>query len=239
MNRHHLLTLLAAPLLASSAVTPALAAPAASPQASPQAAAPAAASCELVATGEGGDTSYTLVLEGFDPGQSVTVNGPRGSRHTRIGDEGSLQQDNARYGRYSVAFKGNRIGCLTPPRQKPDHDGGKQGKVQVTKVEVMTSSKSGTKVDCSKPNKAEFDGRISGTGKGDVPYFWTFASSSDPIETGKAHFAPGTQSVSLLKVVDLPPTVNGVSPSGYVTLHVPSANLTARSDQVTFTCTTP
>ncbi|MFE2152423.1 hypothetical protein ACFXAO_20590 [Streptomyces lavendulae] len=235
MNRHHLLTLLAAPLLASSAVTPALAAPAAAPQAAP----PAAASCELVATGEGGDTSYTLVLEGFDPGQSVTVNGPRGSRRTLIGDEGSLQQDNARYGKYSVTLKGERIGCLTPPRQNPDRGGGKQGRVQVTKVEVTTLSKSGTKVDCSKPNKAEFDGRISGTGKGDVPYFWTFASSSDPIATGKAHFDPGIQSVSLFQAVDLPPTVNGVSPSGFVTLHVPSANLTARSDQVTFTCTTP
>ncbi|MGO4462915.1 hypothetical protein AB4039_37395 [Streptomyces sp. M-16] len=49
MNRHRLLTLLAAPLLASPAATPAFAAPAAAP--------PAAASCELVATGEGGDTS--------------------------------------------------------------------------------------------------------------------------------------------------------------------------------------
>ncbi|MET8754774.1 hypothetical protein ABZW32_32465 [Streptomyces sp. NPDC004667] len=235
MNRHRLLTLLAAPLLAAPAVTPAFAAPA---PAAP-AAAPAAASCELVATGEGGDTSYTLVLEGFDPGRSVTVNGPRGSRHVQIGAEGSLQQDNARYGRYSVAFKGNRIDCLTPPRQKPDRGGGKQGKVQVTKVEITTLSKSGTAVDCSKPNRAEFDGRISGTGKGDVPYFWTFASSSDPIETGKAHFDPGIQSVSLFKAVDLPPTVNGDPQSGFVTLHVPSANLTARSDQVTFTCAKP
>ncbi|MFB0629778.1 hypothetical protein [Streptomyces sp. AB3(2024)] len=239
MNRHHLLTFLAAPLLASSAVTPAFAAPAAAP--------PAAASCELVATGEGGDTSYTLVLEGFAPNQSVTINGPRTSRPIQIGAEGSLQQDNARYGRYSVSFKetgsgsgqGNRIGCLTPPRQKQDHGGGKQGKVQVTQVSVTTLSKSGTAVDCSKPNKAEFDGKISGTGKGDVPYFWTFASSSDPIETGKAHFDPGIQSVSLFKAVDLPPTVNGDPQSGFVTLHVPSANLTARSDQVTFTCAKP
>jgi hypothetical protein len=233
MNRHHLLTLLAAPLLTSAVtLTPALAAP------------PAAASCELVATGEGQDTSYTLVLEGFAPDQSVTINGPRTSQRTQVGEEGALQQDDVRYGKYSVGFKkegsghGSRISCLTPPRQKQDHSG-KQGKVQVTKVEVFTQTKPGTVVDCSKPNKAEFDGKISGTGKGDVSYFWTFASSSDPIDPGKATFTAGTESVSLLEVVELSPTVNGASQSVFVTLHVPSANLTARSDQVTLTCAKP
>lgn len=111
--------------------------------------------------------------------------------------------------------------------------------MRVTQLSVATLTEPGTTVDCSQPNKAEFDGKISGTGKGDVPSFWTFASSSDPIESGRAHFDPGTESVSLLKVVDLQPTVNGAPQSGFVTLHVPSANLTARSDQVTLTCAKP
>lgn len=111
--------------------------------------------------------------------------------------------------------------------------------MQVTRVSVATLTKPGTTVDCSKPNRAEFDGKISGTGKGDVPYFWTFASGSDPIGSGKAHFDPGIESVSLFKVVDLPPTVNGDPQIGFVTLHVPSANLTGRSDPVTLTCAKP
>ncbi|MFD8980303.1 hypothetical protein [Streptomyces sp. NPDC059564] len=232
MNRHSLLTLLAAPLLiAPAALTPAFAAPAA---------VPAAASCELVAIGE---DSYTLVLEGFAPGQSVTINGPRTNQRVQVGQEGSLQQDDARYGKYSVGFKtggsghGNRIGCLTPPRGKHDGGGGK-GNVQVTKVEVFTLTKPGTVVDCTKPIKAEFDGKISGTGKGDVRYFWTFASSADPIQSGKVTFAPGTESHSLFVAVPLS-VVNNGSPSGFVTLHVPSANMTARSDQVTLTCAKP
>ncbi|MFF5702869.1 hypothetical protein ACFY7H_10245 [Streptomyces sp. NPDC012794] len=229
MNQHRFLTLLAAPLLASSAVlTPASAAPAA---------APAVGSCELVATGEGKDTSYDLVLEGFEPDQSVTINGPRTNQRARVDDEGALDKHDVRYGKYTVSSKGSRIGCTTPPRGQ--QDGGEQGKVKVTKVEVVTLTKPGTVVDCSKPSRAEFDGRITGTGKGDVDYYWTFASSADPYAKGKAHFEPGIQSHSLLKVVNLPATVNGVSPSVFMTLHVPSAGLSARSDQVTLTCAKP
>ncbi|MEU9038179.1 hypothetical protein AB0D45_25205 [Streptomyces sp. NPDC048352] len=227
--KHRHLTLLAAPLLISAAtLTPAFAAPAALP----------AASCELVATGEGRNTSYTLVLEGFEPGQSVTIKGPRTDQRTRVGDEGTLDKQGVRYGKYTVNSKGNRIGCITPARGEHD-GGGKQGKVKVTKVEVVTLTKPGTVVDCSKPNKAAFDGRITGTGKGDVDYYWTYASSSEPFAKGTAHFDAGTQGVSLLKVVELSPTVNGASQSVFMTLHVPSANLSARSDQVTLTCAKP
>ncbi|EFL14838.1 predicted protein [Streptomyces sp. C] len=124
---------------------------------------------------------------------------------------------------------------MTPPRQKPD--GGKQGKVQVTKVEVITLTKPGTAIDCTKPSRAEFDGKITGSGNGKVSYYWTYASSSEPFGSGTATFGPGVESVSLLKVIDFPPSVNGVSPSVFVTLHVGS--LSARSDQVTLTCAKP
>ncbi|MDK9498288.1 hypothetical protein QEZ40_003239 [Streptomyces katrae] len=227
MIRHRHLTLLAVPLLLS---------PAAAALASPASAAPLpAAACELVATGEGGSGPYTLVLEGFEPNQSVTINGPQGSRHTRVGDEGTLDKQGVRYGQYSVNAKGKRTTCLTPPREKPG--GGKQGKVQVTKVEVFTLTKPGTVVDCSKPSRAEFDGKITGSGNGKVPYYWTFASSSDPYGSGTATFGPGVASVSLLKVIDFPPSANGVSPSVFVTLHV--GDMSARSDQVTLTCAKP
>lgn len=234
MNRHRLLTLLAAPLLTSAVtLTPALAAP--------PAAAPGAASCELVATGEGQGTSYTLVLEGFAPNQSVTINGPRTSQRTQVGEEGALQQDDVRYGKYSVGFKkegsghGSRISCLTPPRQKQDHSG-KQGKVQVTKVEVLTLTKPGTVVDCTKPLKAEFDGKISGTGNGDVRYFWTFLSTTEPVQPGTVTFTPGIESHSLLVVVPVTLAGGGNPVTAFVTLHVPSANMTARSDDVTLVC---
>ncbi|AZM88922.1 MULTISPECIES: hypothetical protein [Streptomyces] len=226
MIRHRNLTLLAVPLLLSPAAA----------LASPAAAAPLpAASCELVATGEGGSGPYTLVLEGFEPNQSVTIKGPQGSQRTRVGAEGTLDRQGARYGQYTVTAKGKRTGCLTPPRQQPD--GGKQGKVQVTKVEVFTLTKPGTVVDCTKPSRAEFDGKITGSGNGKVPYYWTYASSSEPYASGTATFGPGVESVSLLKVVPLSPTVNGVSPSVFVTLHV--GNMSARSDQVTLTCAKP
>ncbi|MEU8778665.1 hypothetical protein [Streptomyces sp. NPDC048606] len=236
MNRHRHLPLLAATLLVPAlTLTPAFAAPAA--PTAPTAPALPTASCELVATGEGGSGPYTLVLEGFAPNQSVTIKGPRTDQRTRVGAEGTLDRRDVRHGQYVVTAKGERVTCLTPPRDQ--QGGGKQGKVRVTKVEVLSLTKPGTVVDCSKPTRAEFDGKISGTGKGEVRYHWTYASSSDPIDAGTATFAPGIESVSLLKVVTFPPSVNGVSPSVFVTLHVPSANMTARSAQITLTCATP
>ncbi|MCX5378662.1 hypothetical protein [Streptomyces sp. NBC_00091] len=232
MNRHRHLTLLAAPLLASSVVlAPALAAPAAS-------AALPAAFCELVpgaSGGQGGETSYDLRLSGFAPGQSVTIDGPRTNLRTRVDDQGSFDKQDVRYGKYSVSSKGGRIGCATPPREKHDGGSGKQ-KVQVTKVEVLTLTKSGTVVDCTKPVKAAFDGKITAVGKGDVRYFWTFASSNDRIGEGTVTFALGTtQSHSLLKVVELVSS-NGNLVTTFVTLHVPSANMTERSEDVSLTC---
>lgn len=135
MNRHRHLTLLAVPLLLS---------PAAVALAPPASAAPLpAASCELVAAGEAGSGPYTLVLEGFEPNQSVTIHGPNTNQRTRVDDEGTLDKQGVRYGKYSVNTQGKRIGCLTPPRGQHD-GGGKQGKVRVTKVEVIT-------LTCAKP----------------------------------------------------------------------------------------
>ncbi|MFJ3877959.1 hypothetical protein ACIPW5_10910 [Streptomyces sp. NPDC090077] len=229
MIRHRHLTLLAAPLLLSSAAVA---------FASPAPAAPRpAASCELVASGEGGGGPYTLVLEGFEPNQSVTINGPHTSRRTRVGDEGTLDQQGVGYGKYSVTSKGKRTGCLTPPGGKHD-GGGKQGKVQVTKVEVVTLTAQGTVVDCTKPSKVLFDGKITGTGVGEVPYFWTFASSPDVLSRGKAVFTPGTTGASVLLATEFV-SVNGNPPNAFVTLHVPSANMNAQSATLTLTCAKP
>ncbi|MEU9717316.1 hypothetical protein [Streptomyces sp. NPDC047976] len=231
MIRHRHLTLLAVPLLLS---------PAAAALASPASAAPLrAASCELVAAGEGGSGPYTLVLEGFEPNQSVTINGPQGSQRTRVGDDGTLDKQGVRYGQYNVNAKGKRTACLTPPREKPD-GGGKQGKVRITKAEVVVLTKQGTPVDCSQGamSRVEFDGKLTGTGKGKVPYFWTLISSNDRIAQGTAEFTGGTLTHSLLVVTNFF-SVGGSPPTGYVTLHVPSAGITVKSPELTLSCIKP
>ncbi|MCX4822646.1 hypothetical protein OG883_22650 [Streptomyces sp. NBC_01142] len=248
MNWHRSLMLLAAPLFASSvALTPALAAPVASAGAGAASAARPALFCELVPSESGepdGDTTYDLLLSGFAPRQSVKIEGPRTNFQARVDDQGKSDEKDVRYGKYSVSYKesgakqGKRIGCVTPPREKPG--GGKQ-KVKVTKVEVITLTKPGTVVDCTKPNKVEFDGKITGVGKGDVDYHWTFASSADPVDAGKVTFTLGTtQSHSILRVVEVPRAGNPTnSLSVFTTLHVPSQNLSARSEQVQLTCAKP
>lgn len=239
LNGHRLLTLLAAPLLVSSvALTPAFAA-----QSRTVAAAPASPSCKLVpdGTGEpGGDRGYDLRLSGFPANQSVRVGGPS-SFKTTVDGQGDLERQDVRYGKYNVSYKdpgGNqskRVGCTTP-REKPGS--GKQD-VKVTNVQVKTLTKPGTVVDCTKSNKAEFDGVITATGQGKVDYYWTYASSADPHSSGSVTFTPGTTSHSLLKVVDVSGMVNVTSVSVFVTLHVPDQNMSARSEQVVLTCAKP
>ncbi|MFK0044163.1 hypothetical protein ACIQU4_08645 [Streptomyces sp. NPDC090741] len=234
--------LLAAPVLASSvALTPAFAAQGRT--AGPAAArAPMAPSCELTpgsgGGNPGGNMRYDLHLRGFAPNQSVRVEG-NSSFRTTVDGAGSLDRPGVRYGTYGVGYReggskqGKRVACVTPPREKP---GSGKGNVQVTKVEVLTLTKSGTTVDCTKPPKLEFDGKITGTGQGKVRYFWTYASSADPISSGTAAFNPGTTSVSLLKVVEGSVMANTKTVSAFVTLHVPEFNMTARSENVNVTC---
>ncbi|MGE7386644.1 hypothetical protein ACQKM2_14315 [Streptomyces sp. NPDC004126] len=229
MIRHRHLTLLAVPLLLS---------PAAAALASPASAAPLpAASCELVATGEAGSGPYTLVLEGFDPNQSVTINGPNTSQRTRVGDDGTLDKQGVRYGQYSVTAKGKRTGCLTPPREK--HDGGKQGNVRVTTVVISPVTKQGTPVDCTQKSiRVAFDGRITATGKGDVSYYWTLISGSQRIGGGKVTFPGGTTTQPVPVVADFY-SVGGQPPTGYVTLHIPSADIAVKSPELTLSCVKP
>ncbi|MFD9335790.1 hypothetical protein ACFWBF_15475 [Streptomyces sp. NPDC060028] len=240
LNGHRLLTLLAAPLLVSSvALTPAFAA-----QGRTAAAAPAGPSCELVPNGTGepaGDRGYDLRLSGFPANQSVRVEGPKSSFKTTVDGQGDLDRQDVRYGKYNVSYKdhgGNqnkRVGC-TAPRENPGR--GKQD-VKVTNVEVKTLTKPGTVVDCTKSNKAEFDGSITATGQGKVDYYWTYASSADPLSSGSVTFTPGTTSHSLFKVVDVSGMANVSSVSVFVTLHVPAQNMSARSEQVVLTCAKP
>ncbi|KOU13789.1 hypothetical protein ADK52_38110 [Streptomyces sp. WM6372] len=242
--RYRGLVLLAAPLLASSvALTPAFAAQGRTAAAG-AARAPVAPSCELTPGSGGGKPGdslrYDLHLSGFAPNQSVRVEG-KSSFRTTVDGAGSLDRQGVRYGTYGVSYResgsqqGKHVSCTTPPReQKP---GSGKGSVQVTKVEVLTLTKSGSTVDCTKPPKLEFDGKITGTGQGKVRYFWTYASSADPISSGTAEFTPGTTSVSLFKVVEGSVMANTKTVSAFVTLHVPDFNMTARSENVQVTCT--
>ncbi|MFE2143073.1 hypothetical protein ACFXA3_15245 [Streptomyces sp. NPDC059456] len=229
-NRHRGPALLAASLLASSvALSPAFAAPSAAARA------PLAPSCELV---PGAKQRYDLHLSGFPAHQSVRIQG-KSSFRTVVDGQGELSRQGLRYGPYSVDYRMSgsqktwHVTCSTPPREKP---GGGKGNVKVTKVEVLTLTKNGSVVDCTKPPRLEFDGKISATGQGKVRYYWTYASSADPIDPGTARFTPGTTSVSLLKVVNGSVMANTTTVSAYVTLHVPDQNMSARSDQVTVTC---
>ncbi|MFD5510344.1 hypothetical protein [Streptomyces sp. NPDC059761] len=234
--------LLAAPVLASSvALAPAFAAQGRTAAAG-AARAPMAPSCELTpgsgGGNPGGNMRYDLHLSGFAPNQSVRVEG-KSSFRTTVDGAGSLDRQGVRYGTYGVSYReggskqGKHVACVTPPREKP---GSGKGNVQVTKVEVLTLTKSGSTVDCTEPPKLEFDGKITGTGQGKVRYFWTYASSADPISSGTAAFTPGTTSVSLFKVVEGSVMANTKTVSAFVTLHVPDFDMTARSENVTVTC---
>ncbi|MER7463009.1 hypothetical protein [Streptomyces sp. NPDC097981] len=242
-NRHRGFLLLAAPLLASSvALTPAFAAQGrpAEAEAAPGGPAP---SCELVASGTGqpgGAPRYDLRLSGFPANQSVRVESKTSSFRTTVDDQGGLTRQGVRYGMYTVSYRdsemkqGKHVSCVTPPRQK----GGK-GNVQVTKVEVINLTKSGGVVDCTKPAKVEFDGKITGSGQGDVRYYWTYASSADPLSSGSVTFTPGVTSHSIFNAVEISPQVNVSTVSVFVTLHVPDQNMSGRSEQVTLTCAKP
>ncbi|MET9605194.1 hypothetical protein ABZZ17_09015 [Streptomyces sp. NPDC006512] len=233
-NRHRFLLLLTAPLLASSvALTPAVAAQAR--PAEPPAAAPAAPSCQLVPGGSGnpaGAAVYKLHLGGFPANQSVRVEGPKTSFQAKANGKGELDRQGLPHGTYKVSYQGKRVTCATPPAQKP---GGKQD-VKVSKVEVVILTPAGTAIDCSKPTTAEFDGKITATGPGKVRFYWTFASSSDPVSPGSVDFPAGTKTERLLHVVEVSPQANAPTISTFVTLHLPDQKMSARSGQVTFTC---
>ncbi|MFD3681271.1 hypothetical protein [Streptomyces sp. NPDC058613] len=240
-NRRRCLLLLAAPLLASSvALTPAFAAQG---RAAGPGAAPSAPSCELVPGGggkPGADVRYTLHLGGFPANQPVRIDGPRTSFRATVNGKGELDRQGLPHGAYSVvghtsggAQQGKRVTCAKPAPQKP---GGGKGSVKVTKAEVVVLTPPGSVIDCSKGTTAEFDGKITATGPGKVRYYWTFASSSDPVSPGSADFAAGTGSRAVLHVVKVPGQANASTVSTFVTLHLPDQKMSARSAQVTFTC---
>ncbi|MEU8840473.1 hypothetical protein AB0D97_15280 [Streptomyces roseus] len=163
----------------------------------------------------------------------------KSSFRASVGGDGSLDRQGVRYGTYGVAYRdsgskqGKHVTCVTPPREEP---GGGKGEVKVSKVEVVALTKSGTTVDCTTPPKFEFDGRITGSGKGGVRYYWTYNSSADPIASGTAEFTPGIVSVSLFKGVTGSVMANTSTVTVYLTLHVPDAGLSGRSESVTLTC---
>ncbi|MFD3808351.1 hypothetical protein ACFWTC_33300 [Streptomyces sp. NPDC058619] len=240
-NRRRCLLLLAAPLLASSvALTPAFAAQG---RTAAPGAAPSAPSCELV-PGAGGkpgaDVRYALHLGGFSANQSVRVDGPKTSFRARVNGKGELDRPGLPHGAYSVVGhkagggqQGKRVTCAKPPPPKPSD--GKQT-VKVGKVEVVVLTPPGSVIDCTKGTTAEFDGKITATGPGKVRYYWTFASSSDPVSPGTADFGKGTSTRALLHVVQVSGQANASTVSTFVTLHLPDQKMTARSAQVTFTC---
>ncbi|MEW2416420.1 hypothetical protein AB0953_22225 [Streptomyces sp. NPDC046866] len=249
MNRHRRSALLAAPLLASSvafALAPAHAAPGRTSATGAARPVPACALIPHTTGGAGGNKGYDLHLSGFSPQQSVRIEGPKTSFKTTVDAQGKLDRQGVRYGTYQVSYKpegadhSESVHCQTPPRNEPDggrHDGGKQD-VKVTRIGIKTLTKDQT-VDCSTPQKAEFDGLIEVTGTGKVSWYWTLLSSADPIQKRSHTFEPGNTGHSDLLVVPAGTPTTSSKAEVRVTLHVPEFNLVKESDLVTFTCKQP
>lgn len=234
MKRRSRLVFLA-PLLASSvAAAPAFAVAAAQPSAGAPAALPAAGSCLLIARGPG-VTTYDLQLNNFPADQSVKIEGPRTNLRVTVDNLGSFSKPNVPYGRYSVTFKepgttsSQHVRCQTPPREKT---GSGKGNVQVTLVEVEDKTPA-TAVDCAKENQVIFEGKIHGTGKGKVNYYWTQQSSQDPVEPGTVEFNGQTEVASVRRVVVVPPNV--LERTIATDLH--AQNMTSARLEVKLTCT--
>ncbi|MEU3775590.1 hypothetical protein AB0F11_20685 [Streptomyces sp. NPDC032472] len=238
-HRHRRLAFLAAPLLVSSvALAPAYAAPG-RPSAAGARPVP---SCALVPndTGASGkNKGYDLHLSGFPAQQSVRIEGPKTALKTAVDDQGELVRQRVRYGTYQVSYRQEdaqqSVHCETPPRK--NQDGGKQT-VKVTRIGIKTLTKDQT-VDCSTPQKAEFDGLIEVTGTGKVSWYWTLLSSADPIQQRSHTFEPGNTGHSDLLVVPAGTPTTASKAEVRVTLHVPKFNLVKESDLVTFTCKQP
>ncbi|MFG2983081.1 hypothetical protein ACGFYQ_17825 [Streptomyces sp. NPDC048258] len=170
MNRHVRYALLAplAPLVASAvALTPAMAAHAmpAAPAAAPQ------ATCKLVVAPGTNPVEFDLVLTDFKAGQQVRVTGPENFTRT-ANQQGAVTEEDVKKGSYTARGTGGgnnpAVGCSKPPRTPATTA------ADISDVEVTGASTTpAVDVDCSVAQNVTFQGKITGTGTGNVKYKWS------------------------------------------------------------------
>ncbi|MCC0093707.1 hypothetical protein K7B10_02655 [Streptomyces flavotricini] len=172
MNRHARYALLT-PLLACSVALPPTMAAQAAPVAHVPAtlgAAPQAATCKLEVA-EGTDpVEFDLSLAGFKPGSQVRVTGPENFTRT-VNQQGSVTEQDVKKGTYTVKTGGKNhsqtVNCTKPARVPAS------AKARITDVDITGASTATPKVDCSQPQNVKFEGKLTGTGSGDVTYIWS------------------------------------------------------------------
>ncbi|MEU3722190.1 hypothetical protein [Streptomyces sp. NPDC031705] len=168
MNRHARYALLAPLLVTAVAMPPTMAAHAApaplTPSAAPQAA------CKLVVAPGTNPVEYDLVMTGFRGGQLLRVSGPEKFQRNANG-AGSVTEEDVKKGAYTVTSGWGRnerkTGCTKDPRPPAPV------KVRITDADITGASTTPAAVDCSKPQNVTFQGKFTGTGTGEVDYFWS------------------------------------------------------------------
>lgn len=219
MNRHARHALLTPVLISAVALPPttaamaAQAAPAAAPAAAPQ------ASCQLVVAPGTNPVEYDLVLKGLKANQRVLVTGPE--RFSLTADNmGSATNEDVKKGSYTVHFgKKNAIDCGKAPRPA--------AAPRITGVDITGASTNPAEVDCTVQQSVTFEGKLTGTGTGDVDYKW--ASGGRQTAPTLKFTAPSTATANF--VVKSPTHAPG-TPAPQVT-----ATLTAGNASDTFTFT--
>ncbi|MFE1556770.1 hypothetical protein ACFW6V_17535 [Streptomyces sp. NPDC058734] len=161
MNRHARYALLA-PLLVTAVAMPSTMAAQAAP--APQGA------CKLVVAPGTNPVEYDLVMTGFKGGQLLRVSGPEEFQRNADG-AGSVTEEDVKKGAYTVKSGWGRneqtTGCTKAPRSPAPV------KVRITDAEITGASTTPAAVDCSKPQNVTFQGKFTGTGTGEVDYFWS------------------------------------------------------------------
>ncbi|WP_405758889.1 hypothetical protein [Streptomyces sp. NBC_00073] len=169
MNRHVRYALLTPLLVSSVALPPAMAARASPVDRAPTAlgAAPQAA-CKLEVAAGTDPVEFDLVLTEFKPGAQVKVTGPEKFSRT-VDNAGSFTEQDVKKGTYTVKVNQGRnhnqltVNCAKPARVPPT------AKAHISDVDITGASTATPKVDCSQPQDVKFEGKLTGTGTGDVP----------------------------------------------------------------------
>ncbi|MFI5665988.1 hypothetical protein [Streptomyces sp. NPDC051704] len=229
MNRHVRYALLT-PLLACSVALPSTMAAQAAPVAGVPAAlgaAPQAASCKLEVAAGTDPVEFDLSLAGFKPGSQVQVSGPE-SFKASINQQGAFSEQDVKKGTYTVRTGGKNhgqtINCTKPARVPAT------AKARITDVDITTASTATPKVDCSQPQSVKFEGKLTGTGTGEVTYVW---SGQGKRSAPSVNFtAPGVPAAPFTVKSPVRAAANDPAPKVTVVLTDSTGGV---SDQLTFT----
>ncbi|MER7465402.1 hypothetical protein [Streptomyces sp. NPDC097981] len=235
MNRHARYALLT-PLLASSiALPPTMAAQASPVDRAPAAlsAAPQAASCKLVVAPNTNPAEFDLVLDGFRGGALVKVTGPENFNRT-VDQQGSFTEEDVKKGTYTVKVSQKKhnqltVNCTKPPRVPAT------AKAHITDVDITGASTATAAVDCSKPQDVKFEGKLTGTGTGQVPVLWS--SSQGKRSTPVVNFTAPTTAVPVF-VTKSAARAKATDPAPRVTAFLEDTTTSSgANDSLTFTLT--